>query len=91
MIAVNAPLKKEELVRLKAGDEVLISGIIYTLRDAGHKKLIELINNNKKLPIDIKNQIIYYVGPTPTKPGNSFGSSGPTTSRQNGCIHSKIN
>lgn len=80
MLKITTPLEKENLINLKAGDSVLISGTIYTARDAAHKKLIELLNQGKKLPINIKNQIIYYVGPTPTKPGHAFGSAGPTTS-----------
>jgi len=62
------------------GDSVLISGTIYTARDAAHKRLIKLIEEGKELPIDIKDSIIYYAGPTPAKPGNVIGSVGPTTS-----------
>lgn len=79
-IHVSTPLTRETLEKLHSGDQVLISGIIYTARDAAHKNLIERLNNNEPLPFDIKDQIIYYVGPTPTKPGQAFGSAGPTTS-----------
>jgi fumarate hydratase subunit beta len=65
---------------LKAGDNVLISGTLYTARDAAHKRLVELIREGKDLPMDIKGQIIYYVGPAPAKPGQAIGSAGPTTS-----------
>lgn len=74
------PIKQEELLKLKAGDLVYLSGEIYTARDTAHKKMICSLKNNEKLPIDLKNQCIYYVGPTPTKPGQVIGSAGPTTS-----------
>src|SRR5690606_1381954 len=61
-------------------DNVLISGTLYTARDAAHKRLVELIREGKDLPMDIKGQIIYYVGPAPAKPGQAIGSAGPTTS-----------
>jgi len=67
-------------INLKAGDSVLLTGYIYTGRDAAHKRLIELIDSNKELPFDIKNQTIYYVGPAPAKPGYAIGPAGPTTS-----------
>lgn len=79
-IVVNTPLTDEVINSLKAGDRVLLNGIIYTGRDAAHKKLAELINKKEELPVDIKNQIIYYVGPCPAKPGHVIGSAGPTTS-----------
>lgn len=79
-IKLTAPVKDTDLENLKAGDKVLISGIIYTARDAAHKRLIDLLNEGKELPFDIKNQIIYYVGPSPAKPGSAIGSAGPTTS-----------
>ena len=65
---------------LKAGQRVLITGTIYTARDAAHKRMMELIKKNEPLPFDLKGQIIYYVGPTPAKPGQVVGSAGPTTS-----------
>ncbi|GAA0177885.1 Fe-S-containing hydro-lyase [Clostridium sediminicola] len=79
-IKITAPVKDADFENLKAGDKVLISGTIYTARDAAHKRLIDLLNKGKELPFDIKNQIIYYVGPSPAKPGASIGSAGPTTS-----------
>ena len=80
MKQINTPIIKKEIKTLKAGDEILFSGIIYTARDQAHKKLVELIDQNKKLPLDLKNQIVYYCGPTATPPGKSIGSCGPTTS-----------
>lgn len=77
---INTPLTKDKLKSLKAGDLVYITGKIYTARDAAHKKLVEMINNNQQLPIPIKDSIIYYVGPTPAKPNEPIGSCGPTTS-----------
>ncbi len=77
---VMLPLTEEKVIGLKAGDTVLLSGVLYTGRDAAHKRLCELIEAGKELPIEVKDQVIYYVGPTPAKPGNAFGSGGPTTS-----------
>ncbi|QAA30862.1 Fe-S-containing hydro-lyase [Clostridium manihotivorum] len=77
---ITTPLTEDKVLELTAGDTVLLSGVIYTARDAAHKKLIELINSAKPLPIDIKNSVIYYVGPTPEKPKEVIGSAGPTTS-----------
>lgn len=77
---VNTPLTNEVINDLKAGDRVLLNGTIYTGRDAAHKRLAELINKGEELPMDIKNQTIYYVGPCPSKPGQVIGSAGPTTS-----------
>jgi fumarate hydratase subunit beta len=74
------PFTKEKMRELKAGDSVLISGIIYTARDAAHKRLTEMLDRGETLPFDIKGAMIYYVGPTPEKPGNKIGSAGPTTS-----------
>jgi fumarate hydratase subunit beta len=79
-IRITTPLKEDETKKLKAGDKVLISGTIYTARDAAHKRLINLMDEGKDLPFDVENQIIYYVGPTPSKPGRVIGSAGPTTS-----------
>lgn len=76
---INTPLTKDKLKLLYSGDQVLISGTIYTARDAAHKRIIDALNNNEPIPFDVKDQIIYYVGPTPTKPGQVFGSAGPTT------------
>ncbi len=77
---IQTPLTKELVKTLKSGDEVLLSGVIYTSRDAGHKRLVDLLNKNEKLPVDLENQIIYFVGPTPAKKGEVIGSCGPTTS-----------
>ena len=79
-IKIETPLTKEKLQDLKAGDSVLLSGVIYTGRDAAHKRLIELLDKNEKLPIDIENETIYYVGPSPAKEGQVIGAAGPTTS-----------
>jgi len=79
-VRLRTPLSDEDVERLKIGDRVLITGVIYTGRDAAHKRLFDLLQEGKDLPFDIKGQIIYYVGPTPAKPGQVFGSAGPTTS-----------
>lgn len=79
-IKLSTPLTEEKAKSLKAGDTILLSGVIYTARDAAHKRLIELLNNNEELPLSIKDEIIYYVGPTPARPGEIIGSAGPTTS-----------
>ena len=79
---INMPLTEEIVNDLKAGDRVLLNGIIYTGRDAAHKRLVELIQKGEDLPMDIKNQTIYYVGPCPAKPGQVIGSAGPTTSER---------
>lgn len=80
IIKINTPLNIAEIVNLKAGDFVTITGNIYAARDAVHKRFFELIEKGENLPIDLKGQIIFYAGPTPAKPGNSCGSVGPTTS-----------
>ena len=77
---ITAPLTLETVKDLKAGDSVLISGVIYTARDAAHKRLCELAAEGKPLPFDVETSVIYYVGPTPAKPGQVIGSAGPTTS-----------
>ena len=77
---LTTPLKDSDLEKLKAGDTVKISGVIYTARDAAHARLVKLLEEGKELPFDPKGQIIYYVGPTPPKPGAVIGSAGPTTS-----------
>ncbi|MCX6376097.1 MAG: fumarate hydratase C-terminal domain-containing protein, partial [Armatimonadetes bacterium] len=79
-IRLRTPLSAEDLARLRIGDRVLMSGVIYTGRDAAHKRLYDLIQAGKALPIDLRGQVIYYVGPTPAKPGRVIGSAGPTTS-----------
>lgn len=79
-IYLHTPISQESLESLRAGDIVYISGTIYTGRDAAHKRLVELIKNNRPLPFDLQDSIIYYVGPTPAKPGKPIGSAGPTSS-----------
>ena len=79
-ISIKTPLTREDVRKLKAGDSCLISGVIYTARDAAHKRLCELVAEGKELPLDIKDSVIYFVGPTPAKPGQAIGSAGPTTS-----------
>ena len=77
---ITLPLTEELAKSLKAGDRVLLTGIIYTSRDAGHKRMCESLAKGEELPIDPMNATIYYVGPTPAKPGTVIGSAGPTTS-----------
>ena len=79
-IRLKTPLSDEDVEKLKIGDRVLINGTIYTGRDTAHKRLCDLLKEGKDLPFEMKGQIIYYVGPTPAKPGQIFGSAGPTTS-----------
>lgn len=77
---IQTPFTREDARSLKAGDTCLITGTIYTARDAAHKRLCELVAQGKPLPMDVENAIIYFVGPTPAKPGQAIGSAGPTTS-----------
>ena len=77
---ITTPLDDETVAGLKAGDQVLLTGVVYTARDAAHKRLIALIKEGKELPVDLRGQVIYYVGPAPAKPGDPIGSAGPTTS-----------
>ena len=77
---IQTPLTREIVRTLKAGDSCTITGTIYTARDAAHKRLCELVAQGQELPMDIENAIIYFVGPTPAKPGQAIGSAGPTTS-----------
>ncbi len=77
---IKAPLTKEEAASLRAGDSVLISGTVYTARDAAHKRLCALIAEGKELPFDVRNSVIYFAGPSPAAPGKVIGSAGPTTS-----------
>jgi len=79
-IKIKTPLSDEDVQNLKIGDSILITGKIYTARDAAHKRLIELIEKGESLPLDLKGQIMYYVGPAPAKPGYVIGPAGPTTS-----------
>ncbi|OGV38703.1 MAG: fumarate hydratase [Lentisphaerae bacterium GWF2_45_14] len=77
---INTPLTEDTVRKLSAGDMVKISGIVYTARDAAHKRLCTLIDEGKELPLDLRGQVIYFVGPTPPPPGRPAGSAGPTTS-----------
>ena len=77
---LTTPLTKEDTKKLKAGDVVYLSGVLYTARDAAHKRLVELLEKGEELPFPIEGSVIYFVGPTPPKPGDPIGSAGPTTS-----------
>lgn len=77
---INLPITDNDIKNLKAGDNVLLTGSIITGRDAAHKRLFELIQNNKPLPVDVTGELIYYVGPAPAKPGYAVGPAGPTSS-----------
>ena len=77
---IKAPLNKDVIKDLQAGDYVYITGTIYTARDAAHKRMYESLQKGEKLPIDVDNQIIYYLGPSPAREGRPIGSAGPTTS-----------
>lgn len=79
MTSLKTPLRTEDIENLHAGDSVLLTGVVYTARDAAHARMIELLRQGKPLPVDLDGQVIYYVGPTPTKPGRIIGSAGPTT------------
>ena len=79
-ISITAPLSREQAKSLKAGDSCLISGVVYAARDAAHKRLCELVAQGKELPLEMRDAVIYFVGPTPEKPGEVIGSAGPTTS-----------
>ena len=77
---LTCPVTKEDLAPLRAGDRVFLSGTVYTARDAAHKRMMELLDSGKELPFPLPGSAIYYVGPTPEKPGCVIGSAGPTTS-----------
>jgi len=77
---LTMPLSDEDVEKLRIGDIVYLSGTMYTARDAAHKRLVDLIKEGKELPFDLKGSVIYFVGPTPPKPGEPIGSAGPTTS-----------
>ena len=79
-LRITAPMSREVAKQLRSGDSCLISGVIYTARDAAHKRLCALAAEGKPLPLDIRDAMIYFVGPTPPKPGQVIGSAGPTTS-----------
>ncbi|MTI79496.1 MAG: Fe-S-containing hydro-lyase [Firmicutes bacterium] len=78
-IVITTPLSDEVIMNLRIGQQVLINGTIFTGRDAAHKRMVELIKEGKPLPVDFSGQIIYYVGPTPARPGKVIGAAGPTT------------
>lgn len=80
MKKINLPLNAEKIRDLNAGDEVLLTGTLYTARDAAHKRLVALIEKGEPLPFELSGQTIYYVGPAPAKPGYAVGSAGPTSS-----------
>jgi fumarate hydratase subunit beta len=77
---LTTPCTKEQLQKLRAGDTVILSGIVYTARDAAHKRMMEALDAGEALPFDLAGSAIYYVGPTPERPGQVIGSAGPTTS-----------
>ncbi|RJQ80211.1 MAG: Fe-S-containing hydro-lyase [Desulfobacteraceae bacterium] len=79
-VHLQTPLDSAGVESLRSGDRVLLSGVIYTARDAAHKRLVAIIAENGALPLDLEGQIIYYVGPTPARPGAPIGAAGPTTS-----------
>ncbi len=80
MIRINTPLDDEMICDIYAGDEVLVSGVVYTARDKAHRRFIEALKRGDELPIDIRGQVLFYAGPAPAKPGEVIGSIGPTTS-----------
>jgi fumarate hydratase subunit beta len=79
-VRLTPPVTDDMVKNLVMGDQVLVSGVIYTARDAAHKRLMELLDAGQKLPVDFKGQILYYVGPSPARPGRVIGAAGPTTS-----------
>ncbi|MCI7248084.1 MAG: Fe-S-containing hydro-lyase [Clostridiales bacterium] len=79
-IRISEPFTQDAFKDLRAGDSVLLTGTVYTARDAAHKRIVEMLDRGEETPFEISNSIIYYVGPTPAKPGRPIGSAGPTTS-----------
>jgi fumarate hydratase subunit beta len=79
-VRLTPPLTDQDVVQLEIGDTVIVSGVIYTARDAAHKRLVEMLARGEPLPMDLAGQIIYYVGPSPARPGRVIGAAGPTTS-----------
>ncbi len=77
---VQLPLSEETVKDLRSGDEVLLTGVLYVARDAAHQRLVEALDRGEKLPFDIRGQTVYFMGPTPPRPGRALGSAGPTTS-----------
>jgi fumarate hydratase subunit beta len=80
VLRIKSPLEAADIDRLKSGDQVLITGVLITARDAAHKRIVEALDRDEKLPFDLKGQTIYYMGPSPARPGQVIGSAGPTTS-----------
>jgi len=78
-VELRTPLGAEQVAALRVGDEVLLSGVVYTARDAGHERLAGLLAAGRPLPVDLRDQVVYYCGPTPARPGRPIGSAGPTT------------
>jgi len=78
-VRLSTPLSEEEVLKLRAGQPVLISGVVYTARDAAHRRMAEAMEQGEDLPFDVAGQVIYYVGPTPAPPGRIIGAAGPTT------------
>ncbi len=78
-VRLTPPLTDKDVEGLEIGDRVLVSGVIYTARDAAHKRLVDLLAAGRDLPVDFKGQILYYVGPSPARPGRVIGAAGPTT------------
>ena len=89
---IETPLVEEEIVRLRSGDKVLLSGYVYTARDAAHKRFATALAAGEALPLDVSGQIIYYCGPSPSRPGRIIGAAGPTTRLADGCLraHSPV-
>ena len=79
-LAISSPLNRDIIEKLSAGDRVLISGVVYTARDAAHRRMVAALEKGEKLPFDVKGQTIYYIGPSPARPGAIIGAAGPTTS-----------
>ncbi len=79
-VKLSPPLTDQDVLQLDIGDTVIVSGVIYTARDAAHKRLVDMLARGERLPMDIPGQIIYYVGPSPARPGRVIGAAGPTTS-----------
>jgi len=79
-VHIEAPLDKSTIANLRAGDSVLISGVVFTARDAAHRRMVDALARGERLPVDWRDQVVYYVGPCPARPGEVIGSAGPTTS-----------
>jgi fumarate hydratase subunit beta len=76
---LRTPLRASDVERLRVGDEVFISGVVFTARDAAHERLVRMLAGGTPLPVDLRDQVVYYCGPTPARPGRPIGSAGPTT------------